>query len=387
MRAQSVRKTIGILNALLLLGVGGAVAWYVLEVKPALASGAKPREWLEKAQKQYDEDKRNLRSADVFPLKDGELDVIKRPDLVKEAGVWSYVGPVPVPLPKKEETAGTEPPPPEGIDALGKPHSVIVHPGERPSMVQWKFNSNKMGYFSEGEFIKEAKTDKDRFKLIDVRMPNPNSLSLVYEVYDDPKKAPVETKTGGPYDLSRKFDPHKLVREPIVAKAAETKPGEAPGPGPAPGPGVEPVPPTPPVPVRVEDLRPTVRRTGNRIDVEFDDATYQGFKNVTVEDVISKVRTEDVVDTKTGQKVGVRISDTGGVANGFDVQRGDILKRIQGTPVHSRDEAVKVVKALPKDTTLVTVVIERNGADLTYNVDPRDPKVRAAAGKVRYEGR
>jgi hypothetical protein len=290
-----------------------------------------------------------------------------------------------VPLPKKEAAAPDQPPPPEGIDALGKPFLVIVHKGVRPSMVAWKFNSNKMGYFGEGEFLKESKNDKDRFKLIDVLKPDPKAdvVSLVYEIYDDPKKPPVATKTGGPYDLGRKFDSGKHLRPPAAgtAKAGDPKPGDGPGGAPA-GPGA--APPAPPVAVRVEDLKPVIRRPAhNKVEIEFDDAAYEGFRNVTVEDVLNKVRTEDVVDSKTGQRTGVRIADTGGVASAFDVRRGDILKSINGTPVKSRDEAVKVVKGLPKETTTVSVVIERDGADVFYTVDPRDPKVRAAANRLR----
>jgi hypothetical protein len=387
MRAQSVRKTIGLVNAALLLAGAGAAAWYVLEVKPALAAGAKPKEWLDAAYKQYVDDKGKLTPAVIFPITEEELKEIRRPDLVKEAGVWAYVGPVPVPLPKKETVDAAAPPPPEGIDALGKLYLAIVHAGEKPSMVAWKFNSGKMGYFSEGEFVAEG-SDKKRFKLVDVLQPDPKAaiVKLVYDVHDDPEKPPIERKTSGPYDLSRKNKPD-LIRLATPAGTAAAGPGEgtAPAPAPAAGPGA----PAPgpvgvtPVPVRIEELRPVIRRSGNEVAIEFDESSYEGYKKVTIEDVMREVRTEDVKDSRTGQPAGVRIADTGGVAASFDVQRGDILKSINGTPVRNRDEAVKVVKALPKETTVVTVVIERNGSDRIYKVDPRDPKVRAAANKLR----
>jgi hypothetical protein len=87
----------------------------------------------------------------------------------------------------------------------------------------------------------------------------------------------------------------------------------------------------------------------------------------------------------------VRVTDVGpeeaSIASQFDVQRGDILKSINGQPVHNRAQAIDVVKNLPKDTTNVQAVVERNGRDIVYNIDPRDPRVKAAAGKVRFDGR
>ena len=66
---------------------------------------------------------------------------------------------------------------------------------------------------------------------------------------------------------------------------------------------------------------------------------------------------------------------------------GDVLKAINGTPVHSRSEAVNVVKALPANIANVQVIIERNGRQITYDVDPRDPKVRGMGGKVKFDGK
>jgi len=75
----------------------------------------------------------------------------------------------------------------------------------------------------------------------------------------------------------------------------------------------------------------------------------------------------------------------GAIANEFGITWGDILRSINGTPVHSRSEAIDVVKKLPKDIARVEVVIERDGVLHTYNVDPRDPKVRAAASTVTFK--
>jgi hypothetical protein len=397
MRAQSVRKTIGILNVVVVLGIAGAAVWYVTKVKPALAGGVKAKAWLDTSYKEYEVAKRNTAPAEIYPLTEAELEQIRRRDLQTEAGVWSYVGPVPVPLPKKETVKANEPPPPEGLDALGKLYTAIVGGGERPSTIAWRFNSNKIGYFGEGEFVVEnEKTDKKRFKLIDVLQPDRSKeiVTLVYDVYDDPAKDPVEKgKKGGPYDLSRKVDPkkqHIVESRPAgtggpAATAAAGGPAGAAGTAPTPTPVVGPAG-VSAVPVRVEDLKPVIRRQGNDTYIEFDEAAYEGYRNVTVEEVLTKVRTEDVVDSRTGQRTGVRIADTGGVAASFDVQRGDILKSINGVRVTSRDEAVRVVKGLPKETTTVSVVIERNGIDRSYVVDPRDPKVRAAANRLKVGG-
>jgi len=126
-----------------------------------------------------------------------------------------------------------------------------------------------------------------------------------------------------------------------------------------------------------------VRVTGdNSREVEFDQPTIDGFKGSDADALVADVKTEEV-------KNGIRISGIGSnsVASKFDIRAGDILKSINGQPVHSRAQAIEVAKSIPKETTGVQVVIERNGRDIAYNVDPRDPATRAAAGKVRYDNK
>ncbi len=382
MRAQSLRKTIGIGNVVLGLAVLAGGGWYLTRVKPALAAAPASADWVSKAWKQYDEDKRNVTPAKPYPLKSPEeLDVILRPDLWKDCGVWAYVGPVPTPMAKKDTGPAAAPPQPEGIDALGKPFTVWWKPNPGVSSLAWKLTSGKTAYLREGQWLNDAAKPEvpGRFKIIDIEMPDPDVLSftVVYEVYDDPTKPPKETKKGGPYDLSRKGS-STFVVEPVAGPpgtAATTAPATG-APPVAPGaPGTAAI----PVVVPAADDRPPpikVAWTQNTGAVEFEKDQYEWFQKHSFEDVVGDVASENVEGGK-----GVRITKLGtkSVAGGFEIQQGDIVVSIQDQPVKSRDQAIQIVKGLPKDVANVKVVIERNGAQVIYNIDPRHPDIRGAS--------
>ena len=129
-----------------------------------------------------------------------------------------------------------------------------------------------------------------------------------------------------------------------------------------------------------------VSTADNTFQVDPDETALHYFRNSEPEKLIGDIKTEEVKDDK-GQPSGIKITGIGkdNVVSQFGVVPGDVLKMIDGKPVHSRAEAIEVVKHISPDVANVQVVLERNGRSVTYNVDPRDPKVRAAAGKVKFK--
>ena len=385
MKAQSLRKTVWLTNGLLAVGLVGGGAWYVTQVRPAAASPSSEDGWIKKAWEAYQVDRETIKPLNPWPVSLDELKAhITRPDLMsKESriGVWPYVGPVP-PAPREEAKAGPAADLPTGLAAIGAPTLILLQPPPDKSLMKFLFGSKKAGFFVPGDFIKE-KDAKGRFKLVDIQRPDPDvaRFKVIYDVYDDETKPPVKTGEVAEFTLIKPEDNKSgLHIQEAPAAAAPTVPGPAGGPGT--GPAAGPVVASGAVPPR-ETWKPVVRVTGDSSrDVELDQATADAFRGSDADALVSDVKTEEV-------KNGIRISGIGSnsVAAKFDIRAGDILKSINGRPVHSRAQALEVAKSIPKDTASVQVVIERNGRDIAYNVDPRDPATRAAAGKVRYDNK
>jgi hypothetical protein len=392
MKAQSVRRILTLASGALALGLAATGAYWFLQVRPAAAAPPKQPAWVEKSYETYKYEKKVVKPADVWPVTLEELKKhITRPDLMSPEsgiGVWPYVGPLP-PAPRPKEKPTEAPKLPTGIESLGKLDAVIgLSADGLHGAYRWVYKpqgapKEKYFWFMIGDFVHESDVDKDakkgRFRVTKVARPDPAQLTFVatYDVYDDPEKKPVETGKTATFNLSPEGKAVIPLVKPPTAVAEAGKPGTA-TPGAAPGPGVGS---TTPV------FRPTVvSPTDNSRVVTFDDAeTYRSFTETGVEKMIQEIKTEEAKD-KGGQPIGIRLvsglGDKSDLAK-FDIQAGDILKSINGQPTHSRSQAIDIVKKLPKDTATVTAVVERNGRDIVYTVDPRDPEVRKAAGKLK----
>ena len=383
MKAQSLRKTLWLTSALFAVALVGGGLWYLTKVRPA--SAAAPDDvWIKKAWDAYLKDKADAKPTTIWPVSFEQLQAhVTRPDLMsKESriGVWAYVGPVP-PAPREMPKDVAAPDQPKGLAAIGAPSMILRQPPPGQSMVKWNFpGAKKAGYFVTGDFIKE-KDAKGRFKLKAVERPDPDvaRFKLIYDIYDDETKAPVAVDQVAEFTLIKPEDQQPGFKEkpPAAKPVAAAKPG--PGGVVVPG-AVEVSAGAPPTPDKV---RIDVRKSGdNSNEIEFDQSAYDYFMGTNPDSIAAEVKTEEI-------KEGIRISgiSTGGVAAKFGIQQGDIIKSINGTPVHNRAQALEVVKALPKNIERVTVVIQRNARDIVYNVDPRDPATRAAASKARFDGR
>jgi hypothetical protein len=387
MKAQSVRRLLTLSTTVLALAVVGTGAYWFLKVRPASAASSKPPAWVDMSWKTYQYEKGHVRAADVWPVQQEDLKKhITRPDLTDPKngiGVWPYVGPLP-PAPRPPEKPVEAPKLPTGIESLGKLDAVmgLSSDGLRGAY-RWVYHpqgapKDRFLWFMVGDFIKEPEKDAKpgRFKVTKlVRLEEkPGTFVATYDVYDDPTKDPVERNKTASFNLMEGARQVTSLFRPLQVPGTPGKPGPATA-----GAGAT----TPVTPV----FRPKVVVTSDASrTVEFDDAeTYRTWTESGVEKMIQEIKTEEAKD-KAGQPTGIRLvsgltkdSDLGK----FDIQAGDILKSINGQPTHSRAQAIDIVKKMPKETTTVQAVIERNGRDIVYTVDPRDPEVRKAAGKLR----
>jgi hypothetical protein len=379
MKAQSVRRFLWTSNVALALAAGGVAFWYVSQVRPASAS-TKKEAWLEASWKLYGTQKQSIQPAILVPVSAEDFDkhlTHKTDWMSPRVGVWPYVGPVP-PDPRPVEVVVEKPPQPTGLEAIGTPSMILYSPPDR-SVVKWVFTASKKAkFFSQGEWFTEGpQKEGGRFKLVSVERvgPEESRFRIGYEVYDDPKQPPVKSGSSE-FTLFKETAPAK----PPTATPGPADPKGGPPPGPAPKEGGIDVAAagTPPKPV-LETPTENSRR------IRFEQDSYDWIGRVNPDSIIAQVQTEEAKNAD-GTPKGIRVTGIapGSIASDFDIRQGDILKSINGTPVHSRGQAANVVKSLPKDVASVAVVIERNGRDILYDVDPRDPKVRAAAGRVGF---
>jgi hypothetical protein len=402
MKAQAARRSLWFLDFALAAALVGVGAWWFLEVRPASAAGPKGRTaWVEGSWKVYDKQAKEVAPAIIYPVNEEALKNVTRPDL-KEVGVGAFVGPIP-PEPKPPEKPVEAPPQPKGIEAIGKATSIFwmppAPPGTDPrdvlaTVVEWQFPSKKTRRFAVGDFVRETDAEKGRFQIKSVLHPQANEpvYKIVYDVFDDPAKDPVQRAQEFVADLrptGAGTGPIRIGNQPEPTGTGPTPAGTAGGtpPGAPPGSVVN----TAYVVVgdtRVEAKITRVPVDGSQVSrYELDEAAYKYFSQTNGESLLSDVKTEEARDER-GNVKGIMLTSfpENSLTSAFDIRRGDVLVSINGTAVHNRGEAIDVVKRLPKDVASVRVVIDRNARQIAFDVDPRDPAVRKAAGTVGYRG-
>ncbi len=401
MRAHSIRRTLWFANVLLGAGVVALGAWLFTDVLPAAADPVKVKaEYAAKVLEAY-KAKPNAARVENSAVSMEDVKTINRPEYEK-LNYWIFSGPPP-PAPQEAKAVVEGPPPPTGLETLGRVLFMLyIQPDKNArvaasSVVTWQFPDKKLGRFKPGQFVR-APGQKDRFKLVDVRRPDPDVplFDLVYDVYDDPSGKPVKTGVVLQYDARpppgkafKNLTPPDATAVVAGTPAEGTAEKAGPAAGGTPARGVVPATSAGPVGSEAprpapafEELKPKITRTGaDRIDIEFDQATYDYVRGKSVESLAETVKTQPAVDRKTGQPLGLRITGFSGnsPADKFDVKPGDILVSVNGVKIRDRAELVALVQRMPADTRRVTVVIERNGNLITFNIDPQDPKTRRAA--------
>jgi hypothetical protein len=387
MKPQRIRRTLWIANLLLGAAVVAVGAMAILyEAPKAQASSA----WADKAVEAYDA--RKPEKVMQAAVNSEDLLSVFLNEAWKDRW-FPFTGPR---IPPKAEPVKVDveaPKGPTGLEAIGRVRLLLYRPkSSGGSIVFWEFADKKSDEFLPNQFIHQ-KGQPERFKLIDVVRiePGRSRWKILYEVYDDPKGKPV-SQGELILDTEPTLDPEGPIRPPKRPRpeGPAGPPGQPPSPsGPKPPTGGEPKGPLAPSDVVVvggaggaSDWKPTVRDLGRgRKEVSLTDEAYAALKDKSVEKIIEDVRTEPY---DRGGVRGLQVFPTGSgaVADKFDVKRGDVLISINGQPVGTRDDAIRIARGIPPETSRVSVVLDRDGERITYEVDPRDPKTRRAAASV-----
>jgi hypothetical protein len=409
-KAQSLRRLLTFSNVALVIAVGVFVGWYLVKVRPATGDDGKRVAWVGPAMKAYEVDAAGAHKVTHWQVDEKDFEHIIRPDLMDmkrptAPGVWPYVGPVP---PKVERvlTPAAVVEAPKGLSALGKIVSAIVgDPRGRDTIsIKWNGPPPRIATYAVGdrepmEAKPPTRETAERVEPVGAnaqpkpRRPGKYLTGVEWVNSEGEEKDPLlKVSYDEVIDASKPAE-HKeeLMSMTQTATsggtlAVESSAGSAPLPGGRASPALAGTASVGPVPPR-ESVRLTpVKTADNHFRVELDETAHRYMTGADIErEVLRDVKSEDVKDS-TG---GVRVTglDQNSVLAQFDVQRGDILRSINGVAVRNRAEAIEVAKRISPDVASVTVVVERDGVLRTYDIDPRDPKVRAAAGKVRYGGK
>ena len=413
MKAHATRRSLWLLNVLLMAAVAGVGAWYALDVRKAVAAAPVPDKRTRKPPKKWVD----IQKAFLKKINEARTDVVKSPvDLKRLEAVllkpdfpkmlpphFIFTGPRPSGVFKPPPTEVVEEKLPTGLDKEGR-ITWMIFAGD-DSTIAFRFNGAESDkYFNVGQFVKPKKGDFDRFKLVSAERVESGYYKVHYEVYDRGKGEPTN-KLVLEYDRRPKSDDKVIRSAPKPTPTADPTaanggaPGETPEPTASNGGAKEPEvvriggePENVPE-VRVEDLKPEiVRRSTNVIDINFDDNSANYFKGRTAEKLVESVKTR--VRELPGGQSGVEIMDAGEApVDKFNIKRGDVIVSINGMPTPDRESIIRVAKSIPETTTRVSIVVDRNGRKITFNVDPRDPKTRRRAAQIggdslrRAEGR
>jgi hypothetical protein len=386
-KAQSLRRSLWLASGLLVLGLSGAVAWVLLKVRPAQAEPSKDvGRWLDRQMKAYRGE--SIAPGTYYPVEEQDLEQIVQEKAHGNDGrglpkidgkkVGAFVGPVP-PDPQPDKPVAAVDAGPKGLAEVGRPVLVIWRPPPARIVFTWEGPDKKRTDFEVGDRV-----PKDgKFRVVEVTPiveDGGTKYRFVYEVAGEGGEgAPAPKRDEHVFDLKAKrpggadpITPVDATGKPIAPPAPQKSAPGQPEPGPAPaGPAAV-------AAVSVERPSPNVQ------NYWFEDRrAYDRYSKDSIEKILESVKTETALDD-AGRPRGIKITAPG-LGNDFDVRAGDIVISVNGQPVHSRNDVVEVVKKIPKETATVPVVIERNGRQLTYNVDPRDPDVRKAAGKLRFQ--
>ena len=326
-------------------------------------------------------------------MSQAELDEIDRREFRTPSGRrfhWIYSGPMPPAPPAEEVVEEARAPVEDDLSKLGRIAFMLFAAPRRDqevaeeTIVFWEFSPERRKAFSPGEFIHDGDGEpRGGIKLVDVRRkPGRERLFEVhYEVYDDPDGEPVKK---GVYLYDANIDAAGWCCRPGQGGPPGRRGGglrERPGTDPgrtdtgvtgAVEPAFVPDEPAPEPMVTYE--------TPERARVEVDQSTFDWLRGKDADSLAKSVSTQ-VARDEQGRVIGLQItglsSDT--PADRFDVKPGDILVSIDGQPVKSRSDAMNIAQGIDPNVSRVTVVVDRRGRMITFNIDPRDPKTRRAA--------
>ena len=418
MKPHGLRRILWIGTVLVGAGAAAAGAHHVMKVHPATAKtlSRHPKDienrWKDIAQGYSKQARDSAVYKPVSPVDVEELKACLLRYQHPRNPVWfPFVGPKVPEIVVVEETKDPVAAQPEGLQTIGTATGFMY-----PRSMLFKFNGDEFATIAVGDYVRKRGSTDQRFKLVGIEVVFAGEgaarkrvgYEAKYEVYNTAGEREGDVRTQR-YDLPRATDvATTAIRRVRPGGAAPVSAGDpaAGGTAAAGAPAGEGTPAadgaaagdaepagetsilvedrvTKPVEeLTPEDLKPRVLVSPHdrkQRAVVFDGNSRAYFKHKSVDQIARSIKTTPERDTQTGRIVGLRLDfaqDT--PAQALDVKRGDILVSIDGRPAGSRAAVIEIVKSL-SDAKIVTVVIERRGKELTYQVDPRDPKVRRQA--------
>jgi len=404
MRAHALRRVLWFLCLLCVAGAVGVGAWYMTEVKPALAkapfpkNGKVPEKWQD-IDKAFTKRMRETSGTVLRPAVDLDTftSLLKRDYSDRIHPHFVFTGPMPPevkPPPPPEETIVK--PKIVGLAKLGAIKFAFYQSGEgTQGTVAFEFKGGDTKYLRFGQpFGKKGQTrpgdnnDPLPYTFLKSKVLGPRHVEFTYSMADptapdaDPEILTIE------WDGKKKVDPATSniirVKEPEVPAAEEEgTEREATAGNPSAQPvETQPTVSTPADQLTMADLEPEIERVNSRrFNVGFDDNTVNFFRGRNAEKMLEQVKTSE--RTLPSGESGVEIVDSGETpADKLGIKRGDVIVSINGVATPNREAILRVARTFNENTTRVTVVVDRNGRKITYNVDPRDPKTRRAAAQA-----
>lgn len=402
MKPHALRRLLWIGNLGLLAGVAAAGAHLVMDVNPATAAtlNKKKPNKLSKPHKALVDDfdtKRNSRSTwqPKPPVTNEEVSAVfinKWTKPRREQEHFPFVGPMPPPIAKKvvvEDKPKVELP--TGLITQGEPIMVVFAPPTH--VILFEFKSGASQAFGVGDWIREEDNQPERFKMLDLISYDtdgdrkPEHFDLVYGVYKDGKEEKRDKlRWNNPPNPGERPELIKDVKKQGapgtgVAVAGTTPDGKptagtagAGGTGVKDGTAFKPTDVVVVGEVALSEAKPEVKvYSPTQRAVRLTEKSMAYLNSHKARKLAESVKTQVV--QRNGRTIGLQVTGFGKDLSGdvFDVKKGDILVSINGVPVRDRAAVVSLVEGLDRNK-LVTVIIDRNGREITYKVDPSDPK-------------
>lgn len=415
MKPHTLRKTLSLVNVALCLGVLGIAGWFFSDVLPATGQvanrSARPRSpELARWEQTYEGQRQTgLAWLPAAPVSDADLHayILRRDYARKDPAHWIFSGPMPPIHDASGDTASKPVPGPLGLESLGEVALLVYGVPRKPLMLftflaAGESGARTTGVFGLREWVRVDGHAERTYKLTRIIRTDVRHFEIHYEVFGADKGKAVQSGVLRHFAGPRGPWPPYLSPTDVVASGEATVPSTAPAAGSAAGMDGEALVQTAAdagvagegaadmvvvrragVGASGDELRPVVVvNPKNRREraVRFDRKTYEFFHGPKAKRVAASIKTEVVVNRETGRPLGLRITGLkqGSAATALQVRKGDILLSINGHALSSRAEVIRLIERLSEEK-LVTIVLERHGKQLTYHVDPSNPKTRRQA--------
>ncbi len=371
MRAHRTRKAVWLSNIPLSLALLGIAAWYLADVGPAVsavvdAPRQDPGAVVNDVVRDFDRDVRNTSAASLLPPVVGD-------ELEETYWPRHFLEMVPVHWPLSGSPPSNqrrEAPPPDRprsfeLTAYGVA-AMVFHDPPLGGTVTFHFRGGKKtAVILVGESLTLA--DGVRAELVSIREIEEDLYDTLWRGIQRDGTSTLDTVSVDGRKVLLPTDPVRPSDPGAIAVPADATPERT---------SVH----------RIGHRRVPV--AGGRTRIEFNDGAAEWVRSGAARKALESIKTAIAKDAE-GRVLGIRIVDFGEAPlDRLALERGDTVVSIDGQPVASRADVVRIAQALSPETESVEVVVDRYGRRITFDVDPRDAKTRRRmAQHLEREGR